>query len=213
MIGLWSSYLIMCFVFAYHISTHDYYHLILVPIVALSLGPISSAIIGDQSWASKKWLERVSRWAVLLIAFFLTAGTSIQAERKQPEELIDLNSIQMIGELLHHSTEVIILEPFYGYPTYYHGALAGISWPYRYDIVDEGLWDTPIATAEERFKRLNADRTYDFFVIMDLEEYESQNDLRQFLNDNFSIMANNNDHLIFDLRQPGNESDAEPEEK
>ena len=39
LLGLWIGYIVFGFTFSYHFSTHDYYHLPLIPIVAISLAP------------------------------------------------------------------------------------------------------------------------------------------------------------------------------
>ena len=45
MLGLWLGYAIYGFTFAYHIGTHDYYQLPLIPILALSIAPLGSMVI------------------------------------------------------------------------------------------------------------------------------------------------------------------------
>ena len=39
--GLWSGYLLYGLFFDYHVATHDYYHLPLIPIIAVSLAPLA----------------------------------------------------------------------------------------------------------------------------------------------------------------------------
>ena len=41
MLGLWAGYALFGLTFNYHISSHDYYSLPLIPIVALSLAPLA----------------------------------------------------------------------------------------------------------------------------------------------------------------------------
>ncbi|MBK9600225.1 MAG: hypothetical protein IPO36_00010 [Anaerolineales bacterium] len=40
-LGLWAGYALFGIYFNYHISSHDYYSLPLIPIVALSLAPLA----------------------------------------------------------------------------------------------------------------------------------------------------------------------------
>ncbi|HZJ22347.1 MAG TPA: glycosyltransferase family 39 protein, partial [Anaerolineales bacterium] len=67
MSGLWGAYLLYGLFFDYHVATHDYYHLPLIPIVALSLG-----LFGDWFFArlAEASLHRYQRSAVYLILFF-----------------------------------------------------------------------------------------------------------------------------------------------
>src|SRR5258706_7370780 len=46
MLGLWAGYFLFGIYFNYHISTHDYYSLPLIPIVLLSLAPLADHVFG-----------------------------------------------------------------------------------------------------------------------------------------------------------------------
>lgn len=55
--GMWLGYLLFVLVFTYHTHTHDYYHLQVLPIAALSLGPLAMVVLGYGKGAA--WLTRV----------------------------------------------------------------------------------------------------------------------------------------------------------
>ena len=42
--GLWSAYLLFGLFFDYHVATHDYYHLPLIAIVAVSMAPLADML-------------------------------------------------------------------------------------------------------------------------------------------------------------------------
>lgn len=54
----------------------------------------------------------------------------------------------------------------------------------------------------DRFGAFNAKKRRDFFVITDFKEFYAQEELREFLERNFSVMEKNERYLIFDLRRP-----------
>jgi hypothetical protein len=208
LIGLWTGYFVMCFVFTYTISTHDYYHLPLVPIVALSLGPIATSILDrfEKDGTGQYW--RLFAWAVLFLALFLSSGTSVQARRKLPDFDKDVRIAQEIGEYVAHSTQTILLAPFYGKPLMYHGELSGDYWPHRYDIRDEVLLGGREMTARERFDKMNINNSYEYFIVTDLQEFEGQKDLKTLLTTEYPLVVENGEYLIFDLR--GDISDYDP---
>lgn len=82
----------------------------------------------------------------------------------------------------------------------YHGEFSGEWWPYWYDIRDEQLWGQKEMGVEERFDLLTLDGPSEFFIVTDLAELERQEDLKEFLTSEFSILVERSDYLIYDLR-------------
>ena len=201
MLGMWAGYFVMNFVFTYTVSTHDYYHLPLVPVVALSLTSIASAVLSRLDQVVTSWVWRLAVLVILFVALFLSAGTSIQAQRKLPEFEGDIQIAYEIGDLINHSTKTIHLAPYDGKPLMYYGEFSGNFWPYRYDIRDEKLWGIPEMSVEQRLNLLNPDNSAQYFIVTDLQEFEAQQDLKVFLTSQFSKFAENEDYIIFNLRK------------
>jgi hypothetical protein len=55
LLGLWVGYGIYGISFPHHITTHEYYHLQLIPIVALSLTPIADFILSKIAGSEGLW--------------------------------------------------------------------------------------------------------------------------------------------------------------
>jgi hypothetical protein len=200
MIGLWAGYFLMCFAFNYTAGTHDYYHLPLIPIVALSIGSIAMAILTYFQRKNSQGYRNAMFLGVLAVAFFLAAGSSVQARRKFPEFDSDIKIAQTIGAEVNHSIRTIHLAPYQGFPLMYYGELSGIYWPYWYDIRDEELWEGRSLTAEERFELLLEDYSPDYFIVADKEEFMRQEDLNDLLTQRFSTFVETEEYIIFDLQ-------------
>lgn len=202
-LSLWAGYFAMSLSIAYPSSSHDYYHLPLIPIVALSVAPVVSLVTTDL-------LKRIAgfRWLVITafllgMMVFLAAGTSVQAHRKLPDFTHNIASARAIGELVEHSTQTIVLDgEDYGRSAMYYGEFSGVFWPPWYDIRDEALWGEPRLTVEERFRRYFLDHQPEYFVVTDLGELAHQEDLNVFLLEGYRTLKGTADFVIFDLRDP-----------
>jgi hypothetical protein len=70
----WVGYFVYGMLFAYHIMTHDYYHLSMVPLTAVSLAPAISAL---QTFAQRKNSSRLASGLLILIGIgFAIYGTA-----------------------------------------------------------------------------------------------------------------------------------------
>lgn len=197
--GLWIGYFAMCFAFNYTISTHDYYHLPLFPIIALSFGSFNDLLIQNlRKQANNRFLE-AGIFVILVIALFLSAGTSVQALGKLPDYSSEIERNERVGEAVLHSTNTIFLAPDDGKPLMYYGKIAGQYWPYWYDIRDEKLWGIPAKLPQERLEELGQGIDPEYFIVTDFKELETQSDLKQYLSQTYPILVSNSDYLIYKL--------------
>jgi 4-amino-4-deoxy-L-arabinose transferase-like glycosyltransferase len=199
MIGLWAGYALFCLAFNYHIATHDYYHLQLVPVVALSLGPAAALLIERVQTINQAWYGRLALWSILLLALSLSLGVN-RRQLLNPGFERQVETAEIIGNLVNHSTNTIYLASDYGASLQYHGQLAGRPWPLLSDLEWERLAGVPILDAETRFDDWFAWESPRYFIIIDLWQFEQQADLRKFLTQNFDIVVQEDEYLIFDLQ-------------
>jgi hypothetical protein len=197
--GLFLSYVIYAFIFTYHIHTHDYYQLPFVPTVAISLGAVGAAVLNRFGQINRNFFTKIGVSAVILFAVFINVC-------KQKEQLYNrgiagyVKMCEEIGAIVEHSKKTIFLTYSYGKPLRYHGQIAGSNWPDSGDFRADILSGIPIVSAQERYKQLSKDGA-EFFIITEFSEFEYQQDLKKFLTQNFSLLANNQNYLIFDLRK------------
>jgi 4-amino-4-deoxy-L-arabinose transferase-like glycosyltransferase len=198
MLGLWTGYTVFCLALNYNLATHDYYQLQLIPIVGLSLGPIISLLVSYLMHMHPEIHWRLAMWGVFVMCLILSLADA-RARLVGGDFEHKVRVEQEIGELVNHSIKTIFLSGDYGVPLEYHGLLSGWPWPLASDLQWEQLNGIPPRDAEARFKDEFAKYSPDYFIIMDMAEFQQQQDLKDFLTKNFAIVAQNNDFMIFDL--------------
>jgi len=67
-LGLWGGYILYGLFFPYHFLTHNYYHLPLIPIVALCIAPLAANILGRIVSLEMKWSSQLAVLGVILLA-------------------------------------------------------------------------------------------------------------------------------------------------
>ncbi len=198
-LGLWAGYVTFCLVFDYHIATHDYYHLQIVPIAALSLGPVASVVYERLLELNRGWFWRTAIAAALMLGLVF----ALYAARPDLMDRGSQTTVQVaaqVGELVHHSPDTVFLASDYGLSLEYHGELSGQPWPLVSDLQWEQLAGQPSPAARERFQEWFAAAHPNYFIIMDLRELDQQQDLKAFLTQDFPLVAQGENFMIFDLR-------------
>lgn len=172
--GLWIGYFIYGLLFTYHIHTHDYYQLPLIPVVAFSLAPIVAIMTGRLSW-----LFRSKRNIMILVSFslFLVLGIWFSIRHVQISDyknhiktfgaFIGVNPdfykfissdfekevkiAEEIGAAVGHGTNNVFLTSDYGRSLSYHGELSGLPWPISISFRDRKETGIPLPDKEKLF--------------------------------------------------------------
>jgi len=200
--SLWLAYVVMGLTFDYHISTHNYYSLPLVPIVALSVAPLGERLAAmlEQTWGSEQ--ARLLLAGVLGVAVSLAAFPLLVRVTKPPDHRI-LERSGLIGEVVHHSSHCLFLAPFYGKPLEYHGLVAGRWWPNRVDLELERMTlGRPPAGPTARLTRYLEEGPADYFIVTDPWEFRLQPDLVRLLQARYTLVWSVRDAVVFDLHSP-----------
>jgi hypothetical protein len=201
MFGLWTAYLLYGLFFNYHVATHDYYHLPLIPIVAVSLSPL-----GDWFFArlAESTIHRYQRGAVYVILLFglFSVVWDVRNQMKAVDYRPEAAVWAEIGDQLADE-RVVALTQDYGSRLEYWGWKTVATWPYVGDInyadVRGGTF-----SFDELFDEYASKR--DFFLVTDFDELDRQLALKERLFASYSILVQRNGYLIFDLRAPISES-------
>jgi 4-amino-4-deoxy-L-arabinose transferase-like glycosyltransferase len=205
LIGLWGGYVIFCLTFTYHIRFSNHYHLQLAVIAALSFGILIDEFI---SLLKSTPYDRISRF-VLAGALLLVLILNFQEIRRVLGAVIPIEQesvARKIGELVHHSTQTVYLASAYGMPLEYYGELSGAYWPRRevhWALQSQGLFgestdQKPDRSLEERFQSL--DFIPQYFIITNFSEFNIyHSDLKEYLLNNSSLIAQSRDYLIYQM--------------
>ena len=195
LIGLWAGYAVFCLVFSNHIRFASYYHLQLVVIVALSFAPIITLITNHLRQLSNPWywwLPVIG--ALMLITFFNVR--EIRRSQGVPRKVESEEIAQEIGQIVDHSSRVVYVAPAYGTPLEYYAEISGEYWPRRISDTDRILEYEREQSVEQRLAALDFAPSY--FVITDFDEFNRHHtDLKEFLADNYPILAETDNYLIY----------------
>ncbi len=197
-IGLWGAYLLYGLFFDYHIATHDYYQLPLIPLVAVSLAPFGDWLMSRLAEsASQHWM----RSAVYLILAFgiVSAMVDVRNQLKSVDYRPEAAMWAEIGEKLGQDARVVALTQDYGSRLEYWGWITPATWPYVGDINYSDLRGGKFSF-NALFKNYAGDRQ--FFLVTDFDELKRQPELKQRLADSYPVYAQGDDYVIFDLWHP-----------
>jgi hypothetical protein len=199
MASLWAGYIAFGLALNYNLATHDYYQLQLVPVVALSTGPVMALVVNEANQRRRSLGWCLASSAVVLLAWVLSIAMS-KARLASPDLAREVRSREEIGEKVNHSTRTIFLSGDYGVPLEYHGLLSGAAWPLASDLEWERLAGQPPLSPEERFRAWFSQKSPEYFIVEDRLEFEHQPDLKRFLTERYPIIAQSDDYLIFTLK-------------
>lgn len=186
--ALWVGYFIFGIVFNYHISSHDYYSLPLVPIVALSLAPLADFLF------TRLTSSRLIVTFILLLGLCLSLW-NIRSEMKSVDYRPEAHMWREISEKAK-GYNLAGLTQDYGTRLAYWGWLPITSWPTFGDLNYHQDLRGAQNDFEEQFEELALKK--DLFIVTDFEELDRQPLLKEKLTQ-FSIFAQGENYIIYDL--------------
>jgi len=216
LLALWLGFGFFGLTYTNHISSHDYYSLPLVPVVALSLGLVVDQVVEYlRRRLGRRFLQAC---AAVLIALGLAIGAKERATALSLPSLnpggisaIDpkdrIREYAYVGGVVHHTTRALWLDyGLWGLP--YYGWVAGQNWPTHWDLVwQRTRLGLHALTAEQRF--VATDKRYwpavgslhpppTVFIVLEPMELALQPDLSVVLS-RWRVLAESPDYVIFDL--------------
>lgn len=195
LLGLWVGYFCFGLIFAYSTHSQDYYHIILIPIVALSWAPVGRAIFKSISFVDHKVFA-----AILLFAIAASLHeTRTRWKAIQDYAQTEISSAVEIGKTLNHTSDVISLASYYAKPLKYHAEIGGRRWPYGYDFRGNEIMGRENISAEKRLQEDLKQYTLKYFVVSDMEELNRQPELKKLLYDDFPVIKETENYVIFSL--------------
>lgn len=198
LLGLWGGYILFGLFFDYHVATHDYYHLPLIALVAVSIVPVAASLTAELAPMARRTGARIGLLAVLLYAMFAgawDARTQLSAVDYRPQA----GMWAEIGERLGHGPNVVALTQDYGSRLAYWGWQNSVVWPYLGDFEYRQVRGGSLEF-EEAFDKLTRGNT--FFLVTDFDELNRQPELRDRLQ-SYEVFAEGEGYIIYDLESVG----------
>jgi 4-amino-4-deoxy-L-arabinose transferase-like glycosyltransferase len=196
LVGLWAGYLVYGLFLPYQMDTHSYYHLMLVPIVALSLVPPVQGLVRFLLRKPPIWRVIAAGSAVLVLAYLSwQALIPLYAQDYRDEPAY----WQEIASHLPADGKIIALTQDYGYRLMYYGWRKVTLWPNRGEIRLNDLRGSS-KEFDEFFAKRTGDKSY--FLITAFRQYEDQPVLQQTLSERYPVLASTPGYVIFDLTNP-----------
>lgn len=198
-VGALGGYVVFALCFTYHTITHPYYHIQLLPLLAIGAGLFWVRVVRllREKLGRACWVPIVA----MLVLFFHLGLRELQAELGRPKNIESLELAREIGERIGHSDRVVMVARHYGLPLEYHGEFAGKAWPVP---LDDAFYRAPGARALSVEERLGAMGFLpEYFVITDLERYARVHaDLAEYLAARYELVAKRPDLEIHRYRRP-----------
>jgi len=194
LIGIWVGYILYGLGFSYHITTHYYYTLPVIPLLAVTLGSVSDKII---TWFRQKKLTPII-WSGVVILVLVGMGGGYWLLTKD-DYRHEPPYYQKVANFVGPEDKVVALSQDYSYRLGYFGWRSVIPWRGREDLQYIELKDATVDPFTERFSRFSTD--FDFFIITTIKEFERQEDLFNELNDHYPVLVEGGGYIIFDLRE------------
>ncbi len=193
--GYFAGYLCYGWVLPHHIGTHDYYHLILFPLLAVGLGGLVDFVVARlRTLSSGKILSSL---AVLVLLVGLNGWWLA-------DSLLSLNRTdyrawpalwqELTRELDPYDGQIntIGVMDDYGAGMIYWGLRTPMIWDANVERLEEGEAMTTIwETMQNR----------EFLIVTDFEAYYQQPRLQRWLLQHAQVYRQTADYLIFDLRE------------
>ena len=193
-LGLWAGYALFGFYFNYHISSHDYYSLPLIPIVALSLAPLADLFFVQLTKITTTRLKQIAITSLLIFGLFSTLWNT-RAEMKhidyRPEVQMWTEISKQIGD---KNTAGLTLD--YGSRLAYWGWKTLTSWQTYGDLIYHDDLRGAQSDFEQQFAFVASKK--ELFLVTDFNELDRQPFLKERLA-GYPIFAEGNGYIIFDL--------------
>jgi hypothetical protein len=196
LLGLWVGYAVYGLFLPYQMYTHNYYHLQLIPIIALSLAVIGQDIAARFSEQGRLWQGLVM--VVMVGALGYTSWLSIFPQirddyRHEPAYWAE------IGSFLPDDGKILALTQDYGYRIMYYGWRKVVMWPTRGEKRLAELRGKE-KEFDDYFQKRIEDKKY--FLITAFNQFDDQPVLKETLHERYPIYAQGPGYLIFDLQHP-----------
>lgn len=196
LVGAWAGYAVYGVTLPHQTTTHNYYHLFLVPLAALSLAPLLNIIVRRIAREPRFWQALFV--LMLLASLFLTVWTS-RSDMLGADYRHEPPFWQRVGAAVPTDGRTIGLVQAYGNLLTYYGWRQVALWPITGELYLAGLR----GNSPDDFETFFLERTagMDYFLVTSFNQLEQQPQLANYLAAHYPIYAEGDGYLIYDLRE------------
>jgi len=190
--------------FSYHIHTHDYYHLPLLPLLAAGAAfaarPVGESLASALATRPQRIAFAAAASAMLLVVagvqhYRNTVGIATRPARW--DFAGEVARARRIGEIVGHGDRVLVLAPDYGATLRYYGNVGAMAWPTTEHAEAEGDAGDFESMRAREFARAKPE----FFVATDLADFAEQPELRAWLDEHGRKLEKTGEFVVYDLRE------------
>jgi len=196
-LGLWIAYFLFGLFFDYHVATHDYYHLPLIGIVAVSIAPVADLTMSQLRRLTGNPFARAAVLGIFAYAV-LSSVWDARGQLKAVDYRPQASMWAKIGDSLDHGPNVVALTQDYGSRLAYWGWQNALIWPNSGDTEYHEARGGSIDFGEQ-FSKLTTGKVY--FLVTDFAEFKRQPQLQARLSE-FAVYAQGDGYTIYDLQEP-----------
>ena len=197
LIGLWLGYLAYGFTLSHHVTTHDYYQLPAIMIIALSLAAVGDVVFRKIAELYPHGL--VPRLAVLAVLLFAMGAElwDVRVFLLRKDYRPEVQLWEQLGDRLGHTTPVL------GLTESNHLAYWGFQdvdeW---YLASDLNLRDRANPNFDIKAQFLNRAAGKKYFVVTLPDQFDGQPEIKEFVTQTYPIYEEGPGYIIYELEHP-----------
>lgn len=193
LVGVWIGYVFYGLTLPFQMYTHSYYHIQLIPVIALGLAPIVETVAARLS-REARWFQAAAAGLLIFVigyqAWVARSDIVVQDYRQEPAFW------NAIGRAIPENANVIGLTQDYGYRLMYYGWRKVDLWPYVNNLtLTKGNKGDPLSNFSD------ATAGKDYFLVTAFGQLDQQPELKKIL-EGYAVAAQGNGYILYDLHHP-----------
>jgi 4-amino-4-deoxy-L-arabinose transferase-like glycosyltransferase len=199
MLGLWGGYFVYGLFFPYHFLTHNYYHLPLIPLTAISLAPVAGSVFDRVSNLNLRRMSKSGIIGVILLGVVLQIWDA-RVELARNDYRHEPPYWETVAGKVERGSEVVALTQDYGDRLLYFGWLQVRNWPETGHLAYRDLRGGKTLEFNEMFDEYTLEM--DYFLVTRIKELDRQSELKNKLFNNYAISEQGDGYIMFELNRP-----------
>jgi hypothetical protein len=192
--GIWFGYILYGFTLSYHISTHYYYTLPIIPLLGVTLGAVAEWVFGWIRRTKLIWIVWVG--TVIVVILGISGGYYILSKK---DFRGDPPYYQKVADFVDPEDKIVALSQDYSYRLSYFGWRYVLPWKGTEDLRYIELRDSEVDPFSKRFAEYATG--YDYFIVTRMKDFRKQTNLYDELYGHYPVVEEGGGYVIFNLRE------------